>query len=152
MTVANKIIYGNNTLIDLTSDTATASDVRTGVIFHLASGVQTTGIMTTQMSDKSATTTGTTTQDVSISGLDKEPSWFILICASTTTVSRTRRVMHIIYDGSSITERHSTNTTNSGYIDTTDSSFAPTFTYSSGTLNITTTKYFAAADWELYYM
>lgn len=150
MTVANKIIYGNNTLIDLTSDTATASDVRTGVIFHLASGVQTTGIMTTQMSDKSATTTGTLRQSVSISGLDKEPLWFILICASATE-NRSNRVMHIIYDGSSITERHC-GTTNSGYIYTTDSSSAPTFTYSNGTLDITTTKYFSAANWELYYM
>lgn len=34
----NKIIYGNNTLIDLTEDTVTASDVAAGKSFHLASG------------------------------------------------------------------------------------------------------------------
>lgn len=147
----NKVIYNGNTLIDLTGDTATASDVKSGVIFHLASGEQTTGLLSMSMKDGSATTTGSTTRDVSISGLDKEPSWFILICASTTTVSRSYRVMHIIYDGSSITERNS-GTDSSGYIYTTDSASAPTFTYSNGTLNIATQKYFAAADWELYYM
>lgn len=39
----NKVIYGGNTLIDLTGDTVTASDVLTGVKFHLPSGAQGTG-------------------------------------------------------------------------------------------------------------
>ena len=39
----NKVIYGNDTLIDLTGDTATAEDVTEGKLFHLASGVQATG-------------------------------------------------------------------------------------------------------------
>lgn len=34
----NKVIYGNNTLIDLTSDTATEDKVLSGYIFHKASG------------------------------------------------------------------------------------------------------------------
>jgi len=34
----NKIIYGGNTLIDLTADTVEASDVRKGVTFHDKSG------------------------------------------------------------------------------------------------------------------
>lgn len=34
----NKVIYGGNTLIDLTSDTVTAADVQNGVTFHLPSG------------------------------------------------------------------------------------------------------------------
>ena len=41
----NKIIYGNETLIDLTGDTATEADVAVGKIFHLASGMIATGIM-----------------------------------------------------------------------------------------------------------
>ncbi len=39
----NKVIYGGSTLIDLTADTVTASDVLTGVKFHLPSGAQGTG-------------------------------------------------------------------------------------------------------------
>lgn len=39
----NKVVYGGNTLIDLTSDTVTASDVLTGVTFHLPSGATGTG-------------------------------------------------------------------------------------------------------------
>ena len=35
----NKVIYGGNTLIDLTGDTVTAADVQRGVTFHLPSGV-----------------------------------------------------------------------------------------------------------------
>lgn len=34
----NKIVYNNETLIDLTGDTATAADVAQGKSFHLASG------------------------------------------------------------------------------------------------------------------
>jgi len=39
----NKIVYGNETLIDLTEDTATESDVASGAMFHLANGVRTAG-------------------------------------------------------------------------------------------------------------
>lgn len=43
---ANKIIYGNQTLIDLTGDTVSAADVMEGVTFHLPSGVQAIGTAT----------------------------------------------------------------------------------------------------------
>ena len=39
----NKIVYNNETLIDLTGDTATASDVAQGKSFHLASGESAVG-------------------------------------------------------------------------------------------------------------
>lgn len=39
----NKVIYGGNTLIDLTGDTVTESDVLAGVKFHLPSGEDGTG-------------------------------------------------------------------------------------------------------------
>lgn len=39
----NKVIYGSNTLIDLTSDTATADKVLKDYTFHLASGATGTG-------------------------------------------------------------------------------------------------------------
>lgn len=42
----NKVIYGGTTLIDLTSDTATASDVASGKYFHLKSGERVQGTNT----------------------------------------------------------------------------------------------------------
>lgn len=39
----NKVEFGDETLIDLTQDTATADDVAEGKTFHLASGIQTVG-------------------------------------------------------------------------------------------------------------
>ena len=39
----NKVIYGGNTLIDLTGDDVTAADVLSGKKFHLPSGAQETG-------------------------------------------------------------------------------------------------------------
>jgi len=39
----NKVIYGGTTLIDLTSDDITVSDVLTGKKFHLPSGAPATG-------------------------------------------------------------------------------------------------------------
>ena len=39
----NKVVYGGNTLIDLTGDDVTAADVLTGKIFHLPSGATGTG-------------------------------------------------------------------------------------------------------------
>lgn len=42
-THVNKVIFGGETLIDLTTDGVTRSDVLSGVTFHLPSGEQTTG-------------------------------------------------------------------------------------------------------------
>lgn len=39
----NKVIFGGNTLIDLTADTVTVADVQKGVKFHLPSGATRTG-------------------------------------------------------------------------------------------------------------
>lgn len=40
---ANKVIFGNTTVIDLTNDDVTAADVISGKYFHLPSGVRTVG-------------------------------------------------------------------------------------------------------------
>lgn len=42
----NKVVYGGNTLIDLTGDDVTASDVLSGKKFHLPSGAEATGTCT----------------------------------------------------------------------------------------------------------
>lgn len=43
----NKVIYGNDTIIDLTSDTVTPNDVLRGATFHDRSGTSQTGIVDT---------------------------------------------------------------------------------------------------------
>ena len=42
----NKVVYGGDTLIDLTTDTAAASDVQSGKYFHLKSGERVAGTCT----------------------------------------------------------------------------------------------------------
>ena len=54
----NKVVLGNEALIDLTSDTAVASDVASGKYFHLATGERVQGTATL-----GGTTAGTVTQD-----------------------------------------------------------------------------------------
>lgn len=41
----NKIIYGNQTLMDITDTTATSSDVLEGEVFYTASGARTVGAL-----------------------------------------------------------------------------------------------------------
>lgn len=56
-TTINKVIYGGQTLIDLTGDDVAASDVLTGKKFHLPSGAQGTGTCTYDADTKDATVT-----------------------------------------------------------------------------------------------
>lgn len=51
----NKVVYGGDTLIDLTSDTATAADVQTGKYFHLKSGERVQGSCTYDADTSDAT-------------------------------------------------------------------------------------------------
>ena len=51
----NKVVYGNTTLIDLTTDTATAADVLDGVYFHLKSGERVEGTCTYDADTSDAT-------------------------------------------------------------------------------------------------
>lgn len=53
----NKVIYGGQTLIDLTGDDVTASDVLSGKKFHLPSGASGTGACTYDADTKDATAT-----------------------------------------------------------------------------------------------
>ena len=51
----NKVIYGGDTLIDLTPDQVTRNDVLSGVTFHLPSGEATTGLCTYDADTSGAT-------------------------------------------------------------------------------------------------
>ncbi len=55
--IINKVIYGGNTLIDLTSDTITASDLLYGVTAHDKSGATITGSCTYDATTSSDTAT-----------------------------------------------------------------------------------------------
>ena len=57
----NKIIYGDQTLIDLTSDTVTAASMLSGVIAHDASGAPVTGTIATRTSSDITLTNNTLT-------------------------------------------------------------------------------------------
>jgi len=56
--VVNKVIYNGNTLIDLTADTITASDVINSKTFHLPSGATATGSCTYDADTSDATANG----------------------------------------------------------------------------------------------
>lgn len=53
----NKVIYGGNTLIDLSGDTVTAADVQSGKTFHLKDGSTTTGTNDWDSNTQDATAT-----------------------------------------------------------------------------------------------
>ena len=53
----NKVVFGNDTLIDLTSDTATADKVLSGYYFHLKSGERTQGSCSYDADTSDATAT-----------------------------------------------------------------------------------------------
>lgn len=55
----SKVILGRETLIDLTSDTVTASDLKAGVTAHAKNGEQITGTNTFDVDTKDATATAT---------------------------------------------------------------------------------------------
>lgn len=93
MTEINKVVYGGNTLIDLTNDDVTASDVKSGVYFHDASGVRSAGTMAvsdTKVTQNPTTANGSYRVVVSKSADDT---------AETDTVGKTSRVFINPYTG-----------------------------------------------------
>ena len=89
----NKVVYGGNTLIDLTGDDVTASDVLSGKKFHLPSGASGTGSCTYDADTSDATAvaaeilatktaykngsklTGTMTNNGAVTGTISEVDW-----------------------------------------------------------------------------
>lgn len=85
----NKVIYDGDTLIDLTEDTATVSDVAQGKTFHLASGVQATGTAVSQTVNDGVLTiqrngsnvqTFSANQSTDVTANIKVPSVFVGYC------------------------------------------------------------------------
>lgn len=70
----NKVLFGTETLLDLTGDTVTADKVAEGVIFHAPDGTQQTGTLAAG-GVKYATGTGSFNEDgyFEVTGLDFRP-------------------------------------------------------------------------------
>lgn len=92
----NKVIYGGNTLIDLTGDTVTRADVQSGKTFHLKDGSTTTGTNTWDAYTQDATAvaaeilTGKTAyvNKVKVTGaMPNVGSQVISITSASTTIS-----------------------------------------------------------------
>lgn len=90
----NKVVYGQNTLLDLTADTIVASALMSGYTAHDKSGTAITGI---HQCGAASVATGTvvlssTLQTMSITGIGFTPTSVMLILtdASGTTASKVR--------------------------------------------------------------
>ena len=148
--VPNKVIYGGNTLIDLTADTVTAADVLSGVTFHLPNGNQSVG-EATSASLKKATASGRGgSQTMSFSDLESEPSWFVCIEMAGENSSTYAGVAIMKYDENDFVIE---NISSSGYV-VRGMGLTGSFSYSSGTLTITiqSSTYFGYGTYELYYL
>lgn len=158
----NKVIYGGNTLIDLTSDTVTAADVASGKTFHLANGAQATGTASGggTMSSKSSTGSSFDGLSLSFTNLSREPSWFAVVITSNDHYDAyisNLFVCSIVYDGAT-TQGYfyvaGGNRGEAGGIYEVDVTVA----YSNGTLTLSnpnvegTDVYFFDATYTLYYM
>lgn len=104
MTVANKIIYGNNTLIDLTGDTATAADVLSGKTFHLASGVRATGNLNAYKLGTISSSNTTTDKSIVFNSMLGEPQAFVVTPHTSFAYSSStsaKKVVAVVYNGTS---------------------------------------------------
>lgn len=61
----NKVVYGNNTLIDISGDNVTAGDVRIGKTFHTKDGASATGSLVVKEEQTKSVTATTSAQTVS---------------------------------------------------------------------------------------
>lgn len=150
----NKILFGDQSLLDLTPDTITAKDVRNGATFHLPSGIQSVGALASPYLKKAAYYDNLSyPQNLIFTGLKKEPSWFIAVCSCTEYVD-SGRLYNMVYDGELFYSRAGAST-GSGTVRPYDYSTNLTFTYSDGTLTIlvqAAAGMVECAEYELYYL
>ena len=138
----NSVKYGNNTLIDLTDTTATASDVASGKYFYTNAGVRTQGTASGGGSGatvKTATaSTSSNATSISFTGLSASPKSFSVMLDQQCALGSTRYVVAVTYDGTTTYGTYGYSSSNTRYAYYSSSYFS--FTYSSGTLTVRTSS------------
>lgn len=147
----NKVVYDNETILDLTTDTISSSTVLKDEWFFSSDGKIGFGTVNTEILTKTISTTEKSAIAITISNLDVEPSWFILVVGSRKASSNSNYVTNIMYDGTTTYVSYN-NGTNTNILRKNTSSYV-SFTYSNGSLviNVKNSLIIGVADWEFYY-
>ena len=106
MNYVNKVIYGNTTLLDLTSDTATADKVLSGYTFHDKSGASVTGtaeasvaLIETVLWTNPSPSSGMGTQQITLSDNISNYDFIkVEFCDSNTTTTILSNVIYSVED------------------------------------------------------
>lgn len=147
----NRVECGEKTLIDLTSDTVTASDVVSGVTFHLPDGSYGVGTFSPVMN------TITEIPDryslcIEFQGLTKEPAMFAVIAKEDVTLSTRRTILSVVADGTSVyaVTGHKSGSNAVAYKTGSDVSWS----YSNGVLRVSSDSRNTAGefDWQTFYV
>lgn len=147
----NKVVINDDTIIDLSTDTVTAAEVRNGKTFHLPNGTAGVGtkVITTVSPDLlTATKTLSSNSRTLTFTVTKEPSWYIAVLNSTSsTITRPSGY----FTGG--TGYYFTSTSSSSNVS--ESNYTGSSSYSSGILTLTsydsTSYYFKKGTYTLYY-
>ena len=134
---------GSATFTDVTDTTAAAADVASGKYFYTSAGVRTQG--TSSGGGSGATIKSTTTKvgssnvtSISFSSLSAQPKAFAVMLDQQSSLGSTRYVISVTYDGTTTRGCWGYSSSNTRYAYYSDSYFS--FTYSSGTLTVSTSS------------
>lgn len=135
----NKIIFGGETLIDLTTDTLTSSNqLLNGVTAHGKNGDVITGSLEQWNIETKSVTVSSASTSFTITGLRGEPKAFMLQIASNITLASTRYVISASSNGTTRRVQYAYKSGNNGYAYQSTSYL--TATYSNGSLTLKTSS------------
>lgn len=114
MAEVNKVVFGNKTLIDLTSDTAEVANVEEGYVFHNKAGEKVTGTLK-KPSGEITLTQNETTYDVT-----NYISAKVNISTQTKTVTPTKQPQTVTPDSGKLLSQVTVNAIPDDYLNTSD--------------------------------